>query len=778
VPADELDPAAELLERLLTDGVYRAHFRRDPVAACREQGLDDLAAELAGSGGSAMHTLELRESKSSLAGVMLAAAAEGVGVYALVHHVGPFLDGHAAKVVHRALTLPKLDAVRGKLAHAPVGSANAAVGSLPGGGGAGPGAEPAAQAAPMPVAQSAGASPEAAASPGAAAPASAGAPAPPGAAAPADAAASPGAPAPPGAAAPADATATPGAPAPADAAGAAPPAGHSAPWPSDDAGVARAGAPPVAADAAGHPVGAAAEQPAAAAADAAPASGGAGGDVQALLENPKLTLPPAARQALESGTVDPRLVAMLGKLLGDHQIGVSNHVAGGGLDISSVDGRPVNPANDAAREVAGELAALPAAIRPSQVGTPFNIGGGGFFTDADHQDHIHVAFDTPAPHPAAAAADAVAAPEAAAPKAEAALHAAEKQLGTPYLWGGAGPDRFDCSGLMQWAYKQVGVDLPRVAEDQAHVGVPVPRDQLRPGDLIPFADPSGYVHHIGMYVGDGKFIHAPHTGDVVKISSLDEPYYAQQYAGARRVVSGGVAAAVRAVASSAQAPPAGAAPAADQVAGAPARSDTAAFEAIAKQEASWHRQTAQFLQAVKERPDWATPRAAPGAPDTPAASGAPEPSGASSPVDLGDAPSDYPGDNAPREEIARWMAAAAKRAGLPPELPVMASLVESGMHNLSGGDRDSVGFFQMRVGIWNQGAYAGYPDHPQLQLKWFIDQALAVKHQRIAAGRAGELTDPQRYGEFIADIERPAEQFRGRYQLQLSEAQRLLGGGA
>ncbi|HEY7077789.1 MAG TPA: C40 family peptidase [Solirubrobacteraceae bacterium] len=544
------------------------------------------------------------------------------------------------------------------------------------------------------------------------------------------------------------------------------------------------------ANAAGHSAGAGA---AAAAADAAPPAGAAGGDVQALLENPKLTLPPTARQDLESGTVDPRIVAMLGKLLGDHQIGVSNHVGGSGLDITSVDGRPVNPANDAAREVAGELAALPAAIRPTQVGTPFNIGGGGFFTDADHQDHIHVGFDTPAPaaanapaaHSAAAAADALAAPEAAAPKAEAALHAAEKQLGTPYLWGGAGPDRFDCSGLMQWAYKQVGVDLPRVAEDQAHVGVPVPRDQLRPGDLIPFADPSGYVHHIGMYVGDGKFIHAPHTGDVVKISSLNEPYFAQQYAGARRVVSGGVADAVRAVAASAPAPPAGAeqaaAPAADQVAGAPARSDTAAFEAIAKQEASWHRQTAQFLQAVKERPDWATPRAEPGAsavPDAPAAPGASDAPGASAPVDLGDAPSDYPGESAPREEIARWMAAAAKRAGLPAELPVMASLVESGMHNLSGGDRDSVGFFQMRVGIWNQGPYAGYPDNPQLQVKWFIDQALAVKHQRIAAGRGAELTDPQRYGEFIADIERPAEQFRGRYQLQLGEAQRLLGGGA
>ena len=101
----------------------------------------------------------------------------------------------------------------------------------------------------------------------------------------------------------------------------------------------------------------------------------------------------------------------------------------------------------------------------------------------------------------------------------------------------------------------------------------------------------------------------------------------------------------------------------------------------------------------------------------------------------------------------------------------MASLVESGMRNLPGGDADSVGFFQMRVGIWNTGDYAGYPERPELQLDWFLDHAKAVKAQRVAGGLP---IDPEHYGEWIADIERPAAEYRGRYQLRLDEAQRLL----
>jgi cell wall-associated NlpC family hydrolase len=120
------------------------------------------------------------------------------------------------------------------------------------------------------------------------------------------------------------------------------------------------------------------------------------------------------------------------------------------------------------------------------------------------------------------------------------------------------------------------------------------------------------------------------------------------------------------------------------------------------------------------------------------------------------------------------MAAEAEKRGLPPELPVMASLVESDLKNLNFGDADSVGFFQMRVGIWNQGEYAGYPDDPAKQVDWFLDHAAAVKAQRVASGLS--VDDPKQFGEWIADVERPAEQYRGRYQLRFDEARELLAG--
>jgi cell wall-associated NlpC family hydrolase len=107
---------------------------------------------------------------------------------------------------------------------------------------------------------------------------------------------------------------------------------------------------------------------------------------------------------------------------------------------------------------------------------------------------------------------------------------AMRYLGTPYVWGGASPGGFDCSGLVAYAYGQMGVSLPHYTGALWNVGVPVSRGDLQPGDLV-FFDGLG---HVGIYVGGNSFIHAPHTGDVVKISAISG-WYAETYVGARRV---------------------------------------------------------------------------------------------------------------------------------------------------------------------------------------------------------------------------------------------------
>jgi Bacterial Ig domain len=140
-----------------------------------------------------------------------------------------------------------------------------------------------------------------------------------------------------------------------------------------------------------------------------------------------------------------------------------------------------------------------------------------------------------------------------------------------------------------------------------------------------------------------------------------------------------------------------------------------------------------------------------------------------------DGPIAYPGDLAPSSAIAAWMAHGARARGIPGELPVMGALVASGLKNLPFGDADEKGFFGMREGIWNQGPYAGFPDHPELQLMWFIDHALTVRTTRIAAGDADFGLDPLSWGEWIADVLLPAQQLRGQYQPKLGEAQQLIG---
>jgi cell wall-associated NlpC family hydrolase len=107
---------------------------------------------------------------------------------------------------------------------------------------------------------------------------------------------------------------------------------------------------------------------------------------------------------------------------------------------------------------------------------------------------------------------------------------AMQYLGTPYVYGGASPSGFDCSGFVMYVYAQLGVSLPHNAAAQYGSGTPVDRSQLQPGDLVFF---NGLGHN-GIYVGGGSFIHSPHTGDVVKISSLSG-WYASTWVGARRL---------------------------------------------------------------------------------------------------------------------------------------------------------------------------------------------------------------------------------------------------
>lgn len=114
------------------------------------------------------------------------------------------------------------------------------------------------------------------------------------------------------------------------------------------------------------------------------------------------------------------------------------------------------------------------------------------------------------------------------------LELAKSKLGCKYVWGAVGPNTFDCSGLTSWIHKQMGISIPRTSLAQSKSGKPVSKSDLQVGDLVFFKTTSAPVGHVGVYVGNGQFIHAPNKNKPVKYDSLSSSYYSSRYVNARR----------------------------------------------------------------------------------------------------------------------------------------------------------------------------------------------------------------------------------------------------
>ncbi len=117
------------------------------------------------------------------------------------------------------------------------------------------------------------------------------------------------------------------------------------------------------------------------------------------------------------------------------------------------------------------------------------------------------------------------------------VEAATGAIGAPYRYGGEGPRGFDCSGLVRYSYRAAGIHVPRTARRQLAAARPVAASRLRPGDLVFFRLAAGKVSHVGIFIGEGRFVHAPKSGRRVTVSRLDNPYWRRHLLAGARVPS-------------------------------------------------------------------------------------------------------------------------------------------------------------------------------------------------------------------------------------------------
>ena len=111
---------------------------------------------------------------------------------------------------------------------------------------------------------------------------------------------------------------------------------------------------------------------------------------------------------------------------------------------------------------------------------------------------------------------------------------AKQYEGVPTIWGGTTPSGFDCSGYTMHVFSKHGIDLPRTSDVQYEVGLPIGKNQLRPGDLVFFETYDVGASHVGIYIGNGQFLHASSSKGVIAVASLDHSYFVERYVGSRR----------------------------------------------------------------------------------------------------------------------------------------------------------------------------------------------------------------------------------------------------